>query len=63
MTFAVMADNIVKIKENQNGDKYFDFARELKKLWKIKMTVIPIVIGVPRNDIQRAWRVGKLRHC
>ena len=26
-------------------DKYFDFARELEKLWDMKMTIIPIVIG------------------
>ena len=27
-------------------DKYLDFARELKKLWNMTKTVIPIVIGV-----------------
>ena len=26
-------------------DKYLDLARELKKLWNIKVTIIPIVIG------------------
>ena len=26
-------------------DKYLDLARELKKLWNMKVTVIPIVIG------------------
>ena len=25
--------------------KYLDFARELKKLWNMKVTVIPIIIG------------------
>ena len=25
--------------------KYLDLARELKKLWKMKVTIIPIVIG------------------
>ena len=29
--FAVSADPIVKIKENEKRDKYFDFVRELKK--------------------------------
>ena len=24
---------------------YFDLAKELKKLWKMKVTIIPIVIG------------------
>ena len=27
-------------------DKYLDIARELKKLWNIKVTIIPIVICV-----------------
>ena len=26
-------------------DKYFDLARELRNLWNMRMTVIPIVIG------------------
>ena len=33
------------MKENENKDKYQDLARELKKLWNMKVTVIPIVIG------------------
>ena len=35
----------VKLKEGEKKDKYFDFARELKKLWSIKVTFVPIVIG------------------
>ena len=31
--------------ESENKDKYLDLARELKKLWNMKVTVIPIVIG------------------
>ena len=26
-------------------DKYLDLARELKKLWNMKVTIIPLVIG------------------
>ena len=26
-------------------DKYLDLARELKKLWNVKVTIVPIVIG------------------
>ena len=26
-------------------DKYLDLARELKKLWNMQVTIIPIVIG------------------
>ena len=39
MDFAVLADHRVKIY------KYLDFTRELKKLWNMKIMVIPIVAG------------------
>ena len=45
MDFAVPADHRIKLKESEKKDKYFDLARELKKLWSIKVTVIFIVIG------------------
>ena len=45
MDFAVPADHRVKLKENEKKDKYLDLAKELKKLWNMKVTVIPIVIG------------------
>ena len=32
--------------ECEKRDKYLDFARELKKQWNMKVTIIPIVIGV-----------------
>ena len=44
--FPVPADPRVKLKESEKKQKYLDFARKLKKLWNIKMTVIPIVICV-----------------
>ena len=43
--FAVPADHRIKLKEYEKKDKYFDLARELKKLWNMKGTIIPIVIG------------------
>ena len=45
MDFAVHADHRVKLKECKKRDKYIDLARELKKLWNVKVTFIPIVIG------------------
>ena len=45
MDFATLADLRVKLKENEKKDKYLDLARELKKLWKMKGTFVPIVIG------------------
>ena len=35
----------IKLKECEKKDKYFDLARELKKLWNMKVTIVPIVIG------------------
>ena len=43
--FAVPADHRIKMKECEKKDKYLDLARELKKIWNMKMTIVPIVIG------------------
>ena len=43
--FTVPADHRIKLKEWEKKDKYLDLARELKKLWNMKVTIIPIVIG------------------
>ena len=45
MDFAVLADLRIKLKECEKKDKYLDLARKLKKLWNMKVTNIPIVIG------------------
>ena len=47
---AVPADHRIKLKESEKKDKYLDIARELekknkKKLWNMKVTFIPVVIG------------------
>ena len=33
------------MKECEKKDKYLDLDRELKKLWNMKVTIVPIVIG------------------
>ena len=43
--FAVPADHRIKLKECEKKDKYVDLAWELKKLWNMQVTIIPIVIG------------------
>ena len=43
--FAIPADHRINLKECEKKDKYFDLARELKKLWNMKVTIVPIVIG------------------
>ena len=52
MDFAVLADHRVKLKESEKKDKYQELTKELKKklielkkLYNMKVTVIPIVIG------------------
>ena len=41
---AVLADHRINMKEYEK-DKYLDLAREFKKLWNKKVTIVPIVIG------------------
>ena len=43
--FAVPADHRINLKECEKKDKCLDLARELKKLWNMKVTIVPIVIG------------------
>ena len=43
--FAIPANHRVKLKESEKKDKYLDLSRELKKLWNMKVTVIPMIIG------------------
>ena len=43
--FAVPANNRINLKESEKKDNYLDLARELKKLWNMKVTIVPIVIG------------------
>ena len=74
MDFAVPADHRVKLKGSEKKDKYLDLARKLKKLWNMKVTIIPIVIGafgavtkglvrgLEDLDKEDEWRPSKLRH-
>ena len=45
MNFAAPFDHRVKLKESEKNDKYLYLAREFKKKWNMKVTVIRIVIG------------------
>ena len=45
VVFAVPSDHRIKLKECEKKDKYLNLAWELKKLWNVKVTIIPIVIG------------------
>ena len=43
--FTVPVENIGKLKGWEKRNKYLDLARELKKIWNLKVMMIPIVIG------------------
>ena len=43
--FAVPTNYRIKLKECEKKDNYLDIARELRKLWNMKVTIILIVIG------------------
>ena len=40
MDFAVPGDHRIKAKESEKKDMYLDLAKELKKLWDMKVTFI-----------------------
>ena len=42
---AVPGDSRVALKEKEKVQKYQDLARELRKLWKVKVKVVPVVVG------------------
>ena len=46
--FAVPVDHRINLKESEKKDKSHDLAREFKKkkLWDMKVTIMPIVVGV-----------------
>ena len=43
--FAVLVGHRMKFKERKITDKYIHFAKELKKLWNMRLTVRPFVAG------------------
>ena len=46
MGFALPTEHRAKLKKSEKKDKYLDLARELKKkLWNMKVKIVPIVIG------------------
>ena len=41
--FTVPADQRMKLKENEKKNNYLEIARELKKIWNMKVAILPIV--------------------
>ena len=71
MDFAVLADHRIKLKGSEKQDKYVDLAREWKKLWNMKVTIIAIMIGAfgtvtkgllkGLEDLEITGRVGTIQ--
>ena len=69
--FGVSAGYRIKLKECEKKNKYIDLARELKKLWNMKVTIITIMIGAfgavtkallkGLEDLEVGGRVGTIQ--
>ena len=44
-------------RKSEKRDKYFDFVRELRKLWNMKVTVILTVFGA-LGTVLKGWEKG-----
>ena len=45
MDIAVSGDSNVRQKETEEYEKYQDLAREIKRIWKSRTKVVPVVVG------------------
>ena len=64
MDFTVSTNHRTKLKESEKKDKYFDLARELKKLCNMKVIVIPIVtgaLGTITKGLKKSLKVLEIR--
>ena len=50
--FTTPYDTRVDGKEVKKIEKYLDLARELKKVWNMKVTLIPLVVGAPAISVK-----------
>ena len=60
--FTIPYDTRVDDKKVEKIEKYLDLARELKKVWHVEVTVIPLLVGAlgtpaknPRQKIEDHW--------
>ena len=56
---------VKNLQNNNNNNKYLDLARELKKLWNMKVTIVLIVIGafgtITKGLLKRLGGLGSWR--
>ena len=56
---------IMKSKIKKSEKKPLDHARELRKLWTMRLTLIPVVVGAlgtVLKDFVKEWKSWKLDH-
>lgn len=64
MDYVPLTNYRVDLKESKKRDKHLNLARELKKLWSMKMTVVPVVIRAREADVKsREKEKKKLKTC
>ena len=51
MDFAIPAEHRIKLKEIEKKDKYQDLARQLKKLWNMKVTIMTGAFGTVTKEL------------
>ena len=61
----------MNLEESEKKDKYLDLAREIKKLWNMKVRIVPIMIGAfgtitkgllkPLEDLEFGGRVETIQ--
>ena len=60
--FAVPYDTKVNTKEVEKIEKHQDLARELTKLWNMKVSIIPVIVGAlgttPKTICKRMEDIG-----
>ena len=49
MDSAVLVDHKMKMKRCENIDKYLEFTRDLKRVWKMKVMSVLILVDVFGN--------------
>ena len=59
--FVVPADHREKFKESEKKDEYLELAKKLKRLWNMKVTVIPIIVDVLQRIITEPEELGSER--
>ena len=62
INFAVPGDSKIEEKEEDKTEKYQDLGRELKKIWNVKVNIIPLLLGslgaIPKQFGNRLKQIG-----